>query len=202
MKSGAGSPRPRGRPRSFDTDTALSAAAERFRRGGFAATSLDDLSDATGLNRPSLYAAFGDKRALYLAALDRTTARAAQGFDMIAAAKLPPAKTLKLLFRAVIDGFVTGDTGPAGCIAINTAATAAVEDPLVRERLASFVALEDERIEALLAAGGDVNAAVHAPIVAAVVHSLSVRARAGADRAALDRLAADCIALVAPAASE
>lgn len=192
--------RPRGRPRSFDIDTALGAATERFRRGGFAATSLDDLSGATGLNRPSLYAAFGDKRALYLAALDRTTELAKGAFDALAAEKLPPARMLKALFRYVIDGFLTGDVGPAGCIAISTASAAAVEDPAVRDRLAAFVALEDDRIEAMLADGGDTDAAPHARIVAAVVHSLSARARAGADRIALERLAADCIALVAPPA--
>ena len=58
----------------------LSAASERFRTRGYAGTSLDDLVDATGLARPSLYAAFGDKRALYLAALDRTIERVGGSF--------------------------------------------------------------------------------------------------------------------------
>lgn len=190
--------RPRGRPRSFDPDTALAAVTATFRTRGFTGTSLDDLADATGLNRPSLYAAFGDKRALYLAALDRTTQRLRLAFDTLADANLPPRKMLRAVFRAAIDGFLTGDTGPAGCIAIATAATAAVEDPQVRERLATFVALEDERVEALLTAGGDANAAMHARLVAAVIHSLSVRARAGEPREALERLAADCIDMVAP----
>jgi AcrR family transcriptional regulator len=190
--------RPRGRPRSFDPDIALGAATERFRAGGYAGTSLDDLADATGLNRPSLYAAFGDKRALYLAALDRTTARLGLAFDALAQADLPPRKMLKALFHFAIDGFLTGDAGPAGCIAISTASTAAVDDPAIRERLATFVALEDDRVEALLTAGGDTNAAMHARLVAAVIHSLSVRARAGVSRAALDRLAADCVDMVAP----
>jgi AcrR family transcriptional regulator len=56
--------RARGRPRSFDRETALQAAGQRFRTHGFAGTSLDELAEATGLNRPSLYPAFGDKRAL------------------------------------------------------------------------------------------------------------------------------------------
>jgi AcrR family transcriptional regulator len=70
----------RGRPRAFDPDTALKAAAERFRAGGYSGTSLDELAAATRLNRPSLYSAFGDKKALYLAALERTHARAERGF--------------------------------------------------------------------------------------------------------------------------
>src|SRR5277367_6135959 len=62
------SPRPRGRPRAYRPELALAQARDAFWRDGFAATSLDDLSAATGMNRPSLYAAFGDKQALYVKA--------------------------------------------------------------------------------------------------------------------------------------
>ncbi len=61
-------PRRRGRPRAFEPETALIQAMDVFWQDGFAGTSLDALSAATGLNRPSLYGAFGDKRALYLQA--------------------------------------------------------------------------------------------------------------------------------------
>lgn len=197
MQNGTEMPsRPRGRPRSFDPDVALGAAAERFRTAGFAATSLDDLSAATGLNRPSLYAAFGDKRALYLAALDRTIDRLGRAFDQLAEADLPLRAMLQAMFRWTIDGYLAGDDGPAGCIAISTAATAALEDPDVRARLAAFLAIEDARIESLLAAAGDPHAAAHAPLVAAVIHSLSVRTRAGAGRAELEAVAAKGVAMV------
>ena len=59
----------RGRPRAYDPDAALKAARDVFWVKGYAATSLDDIAEATGMNRPSLYAAFGDKEAIYLAAL-------------------------------------------------------------------------------------------------------------------------------------
>lgn len=52
----------RGRPRAYAPDVAIGQALSLFRRTGYAATSLDDLSAATGMNRPSLYGAFGDKR--------------------------------------------------------------------------------------------------------------------------------------------
>jgi TetR/AcrR family transcriptional regulator, copper-responsive repressor len=68
-------PRPRGRPRAFEAETALTHAMDAFWKDGFAATSLDDLSAATGLNRPSLYGAFGDKRALYIQAYRRCSRR-------------------------------------------------------------------------------------------------------------------------------
>ena len=62
--------RKRGRPRGYEPDAALSRARAAFWDAGYAATSLDALSAATGMNRPSLYGAFGDKRALYLKTLE------------------------------------------------------------------------------------------------------------------------------------
>ena len=76
-------PKRRGRPRAYDPAQALARAADTFWKAGYAGTSLDDLSEATGMNRPSLYAAFGDKRDLYLKTLEhyreesRALARAA-----------------------------------------------------------------------------------------------------------------------------
>src|ERR1044072_4831053 len=63
-------PKRRGRPRAYDPAQALARAADTFWKAGYAGTSLDDLSAATGMNRPSLYAAFGDKRDLYLKTLE------------------------------------------------------------------------------------------------------------------------------------
>jgi AcrR family transcriptional regulator len=175
----------------------LGAATERFRTRGYAGTSLDDLVDATGLQRPSLYAAFGDKRALYLATLDRTIDRATRGFDRLIAADLPIRESLQAMFRTVIDGYLTGETGPSGCIMVSTSATSAVDDAEIRARLAAFLTMEDERIEQLLVARGDPAAHAHARLATAVIHSLSVRARAGATPDELDALAEDCVALIA-----
>lgn len=58
------------RPRNFDEDTVVAAARDRFWDGGYAATSVDDLTAATGLGKGSLYGAFGDKHALFVRALD------------------------------------------------------------------------------------------------------------------------------------
>ena len=60
----------RGRPRQFDTDQALEAMAGQFSAKGFSGTSLDDLAQAAGINRPSIYAAFGNKLSIFLAVID------------------------------------------------------------------------------------------------------------------------------------
>ena len=190
-------PRRRGRPRSFDPAEVLGAASERFRTRGYAGTSLDDLVDATGLQRPSLYAAFGDKRAIYLATLDRTIERAGKGFDRLIAAGLPLRDSLQAMFRTVIDGYRTGETGPSGCIMVSTSAASAVDDAEIRERLAAFLKMEDDKIEQLLTAHGDPKAHAHARLATATIHSLSVRARAGASLEDLDALAAECVELIA-----
>src|SRR6476661_2036032 len=62
--------KPRGRPRSFDRDAALAAAMDVFWEKGFEATSITDLTEAMGINPPSLYSAFGDKEKLFLEAIE------------------------------------------------------------------------------------------------------------------------------------
>src|SRR5271154_7290423 len=84
------STRRRGRPRAFEPETALTQALDVFWQDGFAATSLDDLSAATGLNRPSLYGAFGDKRALYLQAYRQYRKRANEALAPLFQARAPP----------------------------------------------------------------------------------------------------------------
>jgi TetR/AcrR family transcriptional regulator, copper-responsive repressor len=188
--------RPRGRPRKFDEEAVLRAALQRFRTLGYSNTSLDDLAEATGVNRPSLYAAFGDKKALYLAGLARTHAGVEASFAALHAADYPLAKMLKALFLGAIEGFLTGENGPSGCIAVNTAATEAVADPEIRAALAGFVALQDMWIERLFDQAGSADPAGDAQIAASVIHSLSTRARAGAPREALIAIARKATALL------
>ncbi len=81
----------RGRPPAYDADAAMASVMDVFWHAGYAATSLDDISVATGMNRPSLYGAFGDKRALYCAALERYRALARVGMKEA----LAPDRTLR-----------------------------------------------------------------------------------------------------------
>ena len=123
-KEAPAEPKRRGRPRAYQPDVALGKALDLFRKGGFAATSLDDLSSATGMNRPSLYAAFGDKEALYLKLLSGY----ARGGERAMQAALAPDKPLRDGLMAVYDAalamyFPAGATA-TGCFLVGTAVTA------------------------------------------------------------------------------
>src|SRR5258708_36113276 len=99
-RSGApAAPKRRGRPRAYQPEVALGKALELFRKGGFAATSLDDLSAATGMNRPSLYGAFGGKRELYIKAYQRYRAESAAGLIEIFKDPQPIRQPLGALLR-------------------------------------------------------------------------------------------------------
>ena len=119
-------PKRRGRPRAYQPDVALGKALDLFRKDGFAATSLDDLSAATGMNRPSLYGAFGDKRELFIKSYRRyrDDARAAMGD--IFRDELPIRQRLERIYAVALDIYLSGESGPRGCFTVMTAASEAV----------------------------------------------------------------------------
>src|ERR1700742_1289278 len=106
-------PKKRGRPRAYQPDVALGKALDLFRKGGFAATSLDDLSTATGMNRPSLYGAFGDKRELYIKSYQRYRDDARAAMTEVFREEMPVRKRLKRILAIALDIYVSG--GPRGC---------------------------------------------------------------------------------------
>ena len=121
--------RGRGRPRAFEPETALNQAMDVFWSDGFAATSLDDISAATGLNRPSLYGAFGDKRALYLQAYGQYRKRMNESFAPLFAARKPLRLKFRRILIAALDLYLSGEDGPRGCFTVLSAASDAIADP-------------------------------------------------------------------------
>src|ERR1700742_2824422 len=114
-------PKRRGRPRAYEPDVALGKALDLFRESGFAATSLDDLSAATGMNRPSLYGAFGDKRELYIKTYQRyRDIRRAELVDILST-EMPIKTRLARIYAAALDIYLAGDEGPQGCFTVMTA---------------------------------------------------------------------------------
>src|SRR5262249_8016155 len=122
-------PRPRGRPRAYDPEIALQRATESFWRAGAAAPWREDRGAATGMNRPSLYGAFGDKRELYLATLRRYWERSHVAMEEALAYDRTLREALRRLYRKALAGYFGGKDGPRGCFAIGTATTEAVPRP-------------------------------------------------------------------------
>lgn len=152
QKTSRAAARPRGRPRAYDPETALARATEAFWKSGYAATSLDELAAATGMNRPSLYMAFGDKQALYLQALERYWTRGLERMREMLACDRPLPEALLRVYQAALDIYFPGNGPPRGCFAIGTATTAAVDDPLIRAVFAQGLRKLDEGFAARIRA--------------------------------------------------
>src|SRR5471030_1259871 len=119
-KSDAVAPKRRGRPRAYQPEIALGKALDLFRKDGFTATSLDDLSAATGMNRPSLYAAFGDKRELYIKTYLHHRATAHAAMIDIFKDEQPIQQRLERIYAAALDIYLSGEAGPRGCFTVMT----------------------------------------------------------------------------------
>lgn len=180
---------PGGRPREFDPETALERAMEVFWRQGYDGTSMSDLTRAMDINRPSLYAAFGNKERLFVAVLDRYLAGPA-GYAAAALA-LPTAREVveRLLVGAI------GLTVGRGCLHSGHAQSCAPESESVRQevltrRKASTAALR-HRLERARREGDlptDADPATLADYVATVTDGIAAQAANGVDPADLRRV--------------
>ena len=182
-------PKRRGRPRAYQPEIALGKALDLFRKDGYAATSLDDLSAATGMNRPSLYGAFGDKRELYIKSYARYRADARAVMTDIFRDEMPIRQRLERIYVAALDIYLSGEAGPRGCFTVMTAASEAVSDPDIRamvlegfsefdKAFAGCFRLAREKGELPLSA----NPQVLAQLASATIHTIAIR-RHGAGRA-------------------
>jgi AcrR family transcriptional regulator len=185
--------RRRGRPRSYDPEVALRQATETFWDQGYAGVSLDDLSAATGMNRPSLYGAFGDKQTLFRAALENYMD---QSRDRV--------------YHAALGFYTSGDVGGRGCFLVSAGLGQAVVDPAVRQMVADGLHELDRGFERLFArayAAGELppgtDHAALAKVAGVMINALSVRARAGETQEQLDATIKAILDLICgPQASE
>jgi AcrR family transcriptional regulator len=183
-----------GRPRAFDLDRALERALRLFWEKGYEGTSLSDLTKAIGVNRPSLYAAFGNKEALFRKALDRYVEKTV-GF-VLEAIKEPTARRVvtRLLLSAA--DMVTNPHHPPGCLTVRGALASGEEaDPIRLElalRRSESEALIRKRLDTAKKQGDlppDANPADLARYLATVYQGMSVQAAGGATRQQLRRVA-------------
>ena len=182
------------RPREFDPDEVLESATRVFWAKGFEHTSLDDLCEATGLNRSSLYSAFGDKRKLYLSALaryeDGSAARITAALE-----DRPIRDGLKAFLASLIDSIVAGP-GRRGCFIGNCAAELARLDRTagsrVRKSLGRIEATFRDALGAAKERGElrpDSDVVELARFLTAGIQGLRLVGKTNPDRAALEDIA-------------
>lgn len=184
----------RGRPRSFDRQKALQAAMEVFWQRGFQAASMSDLTEAMGINPPSLYAAFGSKEALYREAVAHYAAT--ESDEIVAPLRQAPTA------RAAVEGYLmesartfTRPGRPPGCMVVLAAVNAVGVGPettqILREMRAGAITLIEERLERAIAEG-ELPATIEPHAIASyyvtVQQGMSIQARDGASRGLLEAI--------------
>jgi AcrR family transcriptional regulator len=183
-----------GRPRAFDTDQALERALEVFWRKGYEGASICDLTAAMGINPPSLYAAFGNKEALFRLALDRY-AETRAGFVREALAAPKVRDGIAALFRGTAQA-LTDKSNPPGCLLVMGIAGAGDHAQCLRDELSARRAKAQdairERLKRAQAEGdlpSDADPAALARYVSTVTQGMSIQAAGGASRKDLERVA-------------
>jgi len=191
MKPGNGKT---GRPIGFDRDAALEAAMLLFWERGFEGTSMADLTQAMSLNPSSIYAAFGDKHALFSAAVRRYMEIRAQY-----ATKALEEPTLKRVIRALFDNtvaFLTTPGHPPTCMTLAGAAGCSLEakparDLMTEIRKQNQIALRERLLKARKSGElpKDINADDYARYLSSIIAGLSIQAANGATKQELKRTA-------------
>ncbi|MEX2986095.1 TetR/AcrR family transcriptional regulator [Streptomyces sp. C36] len=184
------------RPRKFDEERAVDAAMEAFWTAGYEATSTQDLCEATGLGRSSIYNTFHSKHELFRRALDRYMARRTDELSGLLEEDRPARARVEALLSRVVAEETTGYGDGRGCLYVNTAVELAARDAEVARELERDYARRLEALTAVFESGrrdGDIaadrDARALAHFVMATVSGIRVAARAGADAAALRAIA-------------
>jgi AcrR family transcriptional regulator len=182
-----------GRPLSFDRETALESAMLLFWRHGYEATSLTDLTKAMGVKPPSVYAAFCDKKSLFLEAVDHYQARATRAAQIIEETPTAREAAFGLMRQCAVD--FTGETTPPGCLVATGAISCSKAATDIQSHLANIRRSSEEKLAERIARGvaeSEFSESTDAPALAAhvmaVVQGMSTLARDGASREKLLRI--------------
>jgi AcrR family transcriptional regulator len=182
----------KGRPRSFDEDQAIEAAMRVFWEKSFEGTTMTDLTDATGLSRSSIHAAFGSKEGLFLKAVERYKSEQ-MGYIPKALAEPTLPRAIEALFRGMVN-FLSVPGNPKGCLSIHGALASGTDGGLVTQVMAKWHRSGENRIKERIQQaqregdlGRDVNAADYARYIATIMIGIAMQAVNGAGRAELTR---------------
>jgi AcrR family transcriptional regulator len=183
-----------GRPREFDPDRALDIALQVFWRRGYEGASMADLTEAMGITKPSLYAAFGNKEELFRKALDRYV-DGPIGYVQIALAKPTAREVVEQLLFGAADA-VTDPNHPPGCLAVQGALSCGEAAESIKQELMARRANGEQnlrlRFERAITEGDlprDADAADLARYISAILQGMAVQAAGGANREQLRKVA-------------
>ena len=183
-----------GRPREFDLDRALDHALEVFWRNGYEGASIAELTEAMGINPPSLYAAFGNKEVLFRKALERYVAQYARYWDDALAAPTARGMVEHLLREAA--NFLSDECNPRGCLMVRSVVSCGDAAEAIQQQLAAQRSEAEARVRARLERAKDeglmppdLDPGDFARYLMAVMEGMAVRAAGGAGRQELERIA-------------
>jgi AcrR family transcriptional regulator len=185
MEIGAAQTRKAGRPLSFDRQAALRQAMMAFWAHGYESTSIADLTAAMGVTAPSLYAAFGDKKRLFLEAM-RLYAGAPEDLQ----AELDAAPTARAAAQAMLRNAAVAFTGvdtPRGCLLASATASVSVAAADMQQAVSDIRSDIRQRLAARFAkdVGATPAAEAQAAMVVGLIQGMSVLARDGVGREGL-----------------
>ena len=183
----------RGRPLAFNQEVALDEALKVFWSHGYEGTSMAELTEALGINKPSIYAAFGNKEALFRKALARYTSGPVAFVKE--AMKEPTARQVAERFLLQAVDFFSDRSTPDGCMIVQSALTCGQSSSRVQQELIayrkSFEASFNERFELAKSQGdlaANVNSKQLAKYIATIHQGMSVQATSGATREELSTI--------------
>jgi len=181
------------RPREFEVDEALRAAAEVFRTKGYHAASLEDLTAGTGLAKGSLYKAFHDKKSLFLGALELYSRESRERFRLTLEAPGSPREAIRKTLHTYVERVRTA-SGCAGCLITNTAVELGGQDPEIAAEVSHTFRLRTNLFEAAVRraqaageVGTDRDPRSLAEFLELTVQGIRVLVKTNPDEAALAR---------------
>jgi TetR/AcrR family transcriptional regulator, transcriptional repressor for nem operon len=191
-----------GRPREFDVDAALDGAIAVFSEHGYHATSLPRLTEAMGIAEGSLYKAFRDKRAVFLAAFERYVARRAERLE----AALAGARTGREKVRAMLGLYAEmshGQAGRRGCLVVGSAVDLASTDSAMAKRVTAVLASHEKRLVGCIREGqadGSIAPGIQpeetARLLLGLMQGMRVLGKTGRSRAEMDAFAESALRLL------
>src|SRR5262249_44052855 len=193
-------PRVRGRPRSFQQDAVLDRAMTLFWRQGYEPTSMSDLSRATGLNAPSIYAAFGNKERLFLRVLDHYVKTRKAAIEQILETAPTAREAMRELLMKAARRY-TSPEHPPGCLVALAATGASPEARMIQKTVRHRRRIREEMLRARIQKGIDAGELPHgtragplAKFFSTVFHGMALQAADGASRAELEAVAKEAMA--------